>query len=123
MAIAADSRLSNPAHVQHLPPHWGTLYELTRLDDATFEAQLRAHKICPEMTRGAVTAVFKEKRRAAHAARTLNGATVENLRHLASFGFKASTILADPPWKFVTRSERSGDRPRSPCRRVLLGRR
>jgi MT-A70/Protein of unknown function (DUF3102) len=112
MAIAADTRLSNPAHAQHLPPHWGTLYELSKLDDATFEARLNAstHKIHPDMTRGDVTAMFKDERRAAHAARTLNGATVENLHQLASFGFKASTILADPPWKFATRSERGEGR-------------
>jgi N6-adenosine-specific RNA methylase IME4 len=110
MTIAADARLSNPAHVQHLPPHWGTLYELSKLDDVTFEARLSAQKIHPDMTRGDVTAFFKEERRAAHTARTLNGATVENLHQLASFDFKASTILADPPWTFATRSERGEGR-------------
>jgi N6-adenosine-specific RNA methylase IME4 len=110
MAIAGDARLSNPAHVQHLPPHWGTLYELTRLDDDVFQQQLDDGKIRPDMTRGDVMAVFKEERRAAHAARTMNGGTIENLHHLASFGFKASAILADPPWKFVTRSERGEGR-------------
>ena len=40
MAVAHDQRLSNVTHVQHLPPHWGTLYELTKLDDATFERKL-----------------------------------------------------------------------------------
>src|ERR1700694_3128979 len=33
MAIASDTRLANRAHVHVLPPHWGTLYELTKLDD------------------------------------------------------------------------------------------
>jgi hypothetical protein len=36
MAVADDSRLANVTHVQHLPPHWGTLYELTKLPSAFF---------------------------------------------------------------------------------------
>jgi hypothetical protein len=34
MAIADDPRLTNATHVSLLPPNWGTLYELTKLDDA-----------------------------------------------------------------------------------------
>jgi hypothetical protein len=37
-AIADDGRLSNPAHAQLLPPHWGTL---TKLSDEEFEAPIR----------------------------------------------------------------------------------
>ena len=33
MAVARDHRLSKAAHVQLLPPHWGTLYEITKLPD------------------------------------------------------------------------------------------
>ena len=36
MKIAADKRISNTANVQHLPAHWGTLYELTKLPDDKF---------------------------------------------------------------------------------------
>src|SRR5262245_17881564 len=36
MKIGADGRLANAAHVQHLPPHWGTLYEITKLPDEQF---------------------------------------------------------------------------------------
>jgi hypothetical protein len=42
MAIARDRRLTNPAHMQLLPPSWGTLYELTKLDDEKF-AELCEH--------------------------------------------------------------------------------
>ena len=28
--------------MQHLPPHWGTLYELTKLDDQEFEEKIAA---------------------------------------------------------------------------------
>jgi hypothetical protein len=33
MRIASDERLVNLQHVGILPPHWGTLAELTRLPD------------------------------------------------------------------------------------------
>src|SRR3990172_2357705 len=31
MKIAADPRLSKAQHLAHLPPSWGTLYELTKV--------------------------------------------------------------------------------------------
>lgn len=43
-------------------------------------------------------------RRADHAARTVDGGTVDDLHALAASGFRAGAILADPPWKFLTRS-------------------
>jgi N6-adenosine-specific RNA methylase IME4 len=58
----------------------------------------------------AVRAIVQDDRRAAHAARTLVGGTVDDLHRLAASGFKAAGILADPPWKFVTRSERGEGR-------------
>ena len=36
MAIAADARIADVTHVQHLPASWRTLYDLTRLDDGTW---------------------------------------------------------------------------------------
>lgn len=43
-------------------------------------------------------------RRAAHAARTVNGGCVEDLGKLALSGFRAKFIGSDPQWKFITRS-------------------
>jgi N6-adenosine-specific RNA methylase IME4 len=43
-------------------------------------------------------------RRAAHAARTMNGGRVEDLHGLAASGFKAGFIGMDPQWLFKTRS-------------------
>lgn len=40
MIVANDQRLADRAHVQLLPPHWGTLYELTKLPDDVFAAKL-----------------------------------------------------------------------------------
>jgi hypothetical protein len=37
--------------VQHLPPHWGTLYEITKLPDRIFEAKIADGSIHPEMQR------------------------------------------------------------------------
>ena len=51
MAVASNVVLSNAAHVQHLPQSWGTLYELTKLDDETLIAGIKAGEITPETTR------------------------------------------------------------------------
>ncbi|MFL9824366.1 MT-A70 family methyltransferase [Rhodoplanes sp. SY1] len=52
-------------------------------------------------------------RQAAHAARTLRGGTVDDLHRLAASGFRAGAILADPAWRFVTRSARGEGRSAS----------
>jgi hypothetical protein len=57
MAIAGDERLTNPTHVSHLPPSWGTLYELSKLDDAAFESGVSDGTIHAGMTRGEVAVV------------------------------------------------------------------
>lgn len=51
MVTASDERLANPTHVSHLPPHWGTLYELTKLPDDVFQTKLADGTIHPEMQR------------------------------------------------------------------------
>lgn len=53
MAIAADPRLTNPKHVSLLPPHWGTLYELTKLTDEQFDAGVKDGTIIPDLDRQA----------------------------------------------------------------------
>jgi hypothetical protein len=62
MAIAACERLSNPTHVSHLPPYWGTLYELTKLPDALFQAGLSTGEINPEMERHEVSRLLERGR-------------------------------------------------------------
>jgi hypothetical protein len=49
MQIARDKRLTNVSQGKHLPPSWTTLYELTKLDDDTFDQKLRDGSINPEM--------------------------------------------------------------------------
>lgn len=56
MKVSRDDRLANPARVQLLPPSWGTLYELTKLTDAQFEAGVKSGLIRPDMLRTAIRA-------------------------------------------------------------------
>lgn len=51
MTIAADERLTNRQHVSVLPPSWGTLYELTKLDDDTLTRRIKEGTIRPDMQR------------------------------------------------------------------------
>jgi hypothetical protein len=51
MAISKDDRLTNAAHVSLLPPSWGTLYEISKLDDASFAAKIADGTINPEAQR------------------------------------------------------------------------
>jgi N6-adenosine-specific RNA methylase IME4 len=45
-----------------------------------------------------------DQRRAAHAARTVNGGRIEDLGELALSGKRFGSIGSDPQWKFLTRS-------------------
>jgi hypothetical protein len=51
MKVASHLILSNSAFMQTLPQSWGTLYELTKLDDEQIIAGMKAGEINPEMTR------------------------------------------------------------------------
>ena len=110
MAIASDPRLQNGTNGSVLPVSWRTLYEITRLDDAALEARIADGTIRADMGRSDIALALKQERRVAHAARTLTGGTVENLQQLVAADFKAGVIYADPPWKFVSRSERGEGR-------------
>jgi len=44
MAIGRDERITKRAHVTALPPSWGTLYVLTRLDNEQWEKGLGSTK-------------------------------------------------------------------------------
>lgn len=51
MRIGADGRLSDAKYVSLLPAHWGTLHDITRLDDETFDARIEDGTINPDMER------------------------------------------------------------------------
>jgi hypothetical protein len=51
MTIARDKRLRKASHGTLLPPHWRTLYELTRLTDAAFNGAIASKAIHSDMQR------------------------------------------------------------------------
>jgi hypothetical protein len=57
MAVARHRELSNTAHVQVLPPSWGTLYELTKVPELALRKALTNGTIRPEMERREVLAL------------------------------------------------------------------
>jgi hypothetical protein len=91
MAVARHPVLSNSAHVQSLPQSWGTLYELTKLDDDTLIAGIKAGEITPETTRAQAAALHVEpvsnmRARRSKPARTLAAGTVRVPRWLVALG-------------------------------------
>jgi hypothetical protein len=102
MKIADDERLSNPTHVSLLPPHWGTLYEITKLSDDDFAAKIASGAIHPEMERRHIALANLQARRHAHEAAL--GARIRALP-MERFG----VILAAPPWRFTPYGEQHGE--------------
>jgi N6-adenosine-specific RNA methylase IME4 len=82
------------------------------MDDDSFEAMVTGVRenvasskaIVVDPVKAAAKATELDARRAAHAARTVNGGCVKDLGELALSGFRAGAIGADPQWKFLTRS-------------------
>jgi N6-adenosine-specific RNA methylase IME4 len=91
MKIAADERLTNAAHVQLLPPHWGTLYELTKLTDDDFEEKIRSGAIHPELERRDVARENRLLAKARDEERVLN---------LEPAPGRCRTLVIDPPWDY-----------------------
>jgi N6-adenosine-specific RNA methylase IME4 len=101
MKIAADPRLANPKHVSLLPPSWGTLYELTKLDDESFDRAVEQNIIRPDMERREIAQTAKRDHRVARE-RTLG----EKQTSLPTQKF--GVILADPEWRFEPWSRTTG---------------
>jgi hypothetical protein len=60
MAIASHDVLSNADQSRFLPQSWQTLYELTKLDDETLIAGIKAGEITPEITRAQAAAMHAD---------------------------------------------------------------
>ena len=93
MAIANDERLLNDAHARLLPPHWGTLYELTTLDDDVLTKAFEDGVIRPDMERNAIFGRLKAQRREQR-----EGELADKIRALPTK--KYGVIVADPEWQF-----------------------
>lgn len=101
MQISADPRLANSTHASHLPPHWATLYELTRLDDAQFDGALASGTIKPDMQRGDISSMVKKQVRSI---RELSLAAKQKGLPDKRYG----VIYADPEWRFEPYSRKTG---------------
>ncbi len=95
MAIGRDQRLTNRTHVSVLPNSWGTLYELTKLDDTEFTTRIADGTIHPDMERKDVSTVHHARR--VEVQRTLSDETAV----LAASGRKFPVLYADPATKFL----------------------
>ena len=89
MKIAGDERLTNTAHVQLLPPAWGTLYEITKLPDEVFYAKIEDGSIHPEMQRKDVARVTRKLSQQRDEERVMS---------LVPVAGKHKTLIIDPPW-------------------------
>lgn len=58
MKVARDPIISNRAHVHALPPSWGTLYELTKVEPKLLKAAIKDHRVNPKMERKQVAALL-----------------------------------------------------------------
>jgi hypothetical protein len=63
MAIASNTVLSNPTHVSHLPPAWGTLAELAKLPTTLLLTKIEDGSINPMMQRKDVKALKEPEQR------------------------------------------------------------
>lgn len=97
MAIAADVRLSNPKHVSLLPASWGTMYELTKLDDETFATKIKDGTIRSDMERRDVQEVLS--RRNTESRRQLAQDLSEASAALSPTGRQFPVVYADPAWR------------------------
>jgi len=61
LSIAGDNRLNNPTYRKYLPPHWTTLYEMTQLDDQTFQAGISDGLITPAVERRTILELTGQK--------------------------------------------------------------
>jgi DUF3102 family protein len=109
ITIAQDERFTKATHVALLPPHWGTLAELTRLPDDVFDKKIADGTIHPEMQRKDIAAVAKREHRAEREAEL-------GAKQCALPDKQYGVILADPEWRFEPYNRSSGmDRSARHC--------
>lgn len=106
MSIARDERLVS--HVNHLPASWGTLYELTTLDDEQFACAMEAEVIRPDMERKDLAPIKAKARQLKNGdGRVEGGGKIDDLFALVAAGQKFGCIYADPPWLYGNQGTRA----------------
>jgi N6-adenosine-specific RNA methylase IME4 len=87
MKIAADARITDSAHMPIMPPCWGTLYEIAKLNKTDFKLALRTGIIRPDCERERIK-VFR---------RIQANKRIKRANVITPEGTFA-TIFADPAW-------------------------
>ncbi len=95
MAISGKPQIRH--NVSYLPPSWGTLYDLSRLDAPVLEAAIADGRVRPDMTRKDVKQLVASKPTASSKAIIWNPSPDAALY---------SAIVIDPPWKYGNTSTR-----------------
>jgi hypothetical protein len=78
MAIAQHPILANGAHVYHLPPSWGTLYELSRIPEQALLTWIQDGKVHSELTRSEAEALLQQEKEHAEKMETLRQIIIGN---------------------------------------------
>lgn len=95
IAIVSDQRLVKATRVSELPPHWGTLYELTKLDDLSFKKLVDDGTICPELERSDIKKILRSLKIKDDEKRILQLRPIKGT-------FR--TIVLDPAWDYGDQS-------------------
>jgi N6-adenosine-specific RNA methylase IME4 len=99
MIVSEDQRLTNRAHAHVLPPHWYTLYILTKLPDDVLAAKIQDGTINCEMQRADVQLLLNRiTRQKRFEALTAPPLPTDERVHV---------LYADPPWEFKVWRESS----------------
>lgn len=106
MRVARDPRLTKGSHAILLPPSWYTLFELSLLDDGSFDRAIEAGEIRPDMERKDAERLRTAQRRGERLDRTEQLAQASPApASLAGTGRRYPVVYADPPWRFKTYTE------------------
>lgn len=111
--ISHNERFTNTKHASCLPNSWYTLYELTKLDDETWEMALETGAIHPEMERKDVNLLRNEAKRNASIDASMPispsdlTCSVADLQTLIDQRLKFGAIYADPPWLYGNQATRA----------------
>jgi N6-adenosine-specific RNA methylase IME4 len=90
IATWAES-LNMSSFLKQLPPDYGTIQKLTRLDEITFKRLVKDGTICPSLQRNEVSKILRLQRVGEDEQRVLNLVPVKG---------KFRTIIIDPAWDY-----------------------
>ena len=100
MKIAGHALLSDAKYTSQLPPAWGTLAELSKLEPPRLHDAIEAGRVTPELQQKQARALVAEYR----IRETADGDTGLDDRRIVDG--EVGTIVADPPWRYGNTSTR-----------------